>query len=499
MRHSLTTVSIAGVLLLAAVSAASPQASGPLTNDSVVKMVKNHVGTDLIIQMIQNQPGAYVLTPDTIIGMKQQGMPESVLSAMLAKQQPPAAGPNAVPSGDTGKITAKETAKRKPDSPPANMWVVRDETDRISGGRSFAGAMWQPAMVQGSVHGELHVSATCDPEILKFTIVYLSDADIGLKQNDYGQRIVPGGLLGALTVAAGHQKPWVDMRVRVDQFPPMEVSSEDDYNNEATIIFSAQSVDGAMSAADAPRRKPGDNQIANLARVFVAAKSVGTMDQAFNAKTILVQLPLGDGSTTILEINPADPSFRTFSARCGAPLTSATRAPVPAAPTPVRTRPNVPPRQLDTFTGTATAFADALSKLMDKASIANGFDPRRFDAETAYITQLVKTCAAITPQMLANVTDTMNRAHLEKLDERFRPCGQSFQSVTVALNHGFKPGDPSVNLSLPSIGLWKYDPTLKNRFTNGNGALTVRVMLSGLPTAAKGGPFAYTVVVASIQ
>ena len=58
-------------------------AQEPLTNDSIIKMVKGGLGEDLILTMIRNQPGRYSLTPDDLVKLKQQGVSEKVLTAMV--------------------------------------------------------------------------------------------------------------------------------------------------------------------------------------------------------------------------------------------------------------------------------------------------------------------------------------------------------------------------------------------------------------------------------
>src|SRR5438128_2170157 len=47
-----------------------------LTNDSIVKMVKGGLGDDLILTVIQKQPGKYSLSPDDLLKLKQQGVSE---------------------------------------------------------------------------------------------------------------------------------------------------------------------------------------------------------------------------------------------------------------------------------------------------------------------------------------------------------------------------------------------------------------------------------------
>ena len=76
-----------------------------LTNDSVLKLVKAGMGDELIVNMINSQPGAYTLGTDDLIALKTGGASEKVISAMLLKKgggssapaaaapAPPAAGP----------------------------------------------------------------------------------------------------------------------------------------------------------------------------------------------------------------------------------------------------------------------------------------------------------------------------------------------------------------------------------------------------------------------
>jgi hypothetical protein len=66
-------------------TAPTPKAadSAPMNNDSVMRMVKAGLGTDLIVQTVQTQPGKYALDADSLIGLKQAGVPEPVISAMM--------------------------------------------------------------------------------------------------------------------------------------------------------------------------------------------------------------------------------------------------------------------------------------------------------------------------------------------------------------------------------------------------------------------------------
>ena len=57
----------------------------PLTNDSVVKLVKAGLTEDVILSMVNLQPSRYSLTPDDLIGLKKDGVSDKIIAAMIAK------------------------------------------------------------------------------------------------------------------------------------------------------------------------------------------------------------------------------------------------------------------------------------------------------------------------------------------------------------------------------------------------------------------------------
>jgi hypothetical protein len=57
----------------------------PLTNDSVVKLVKAGLSEDVILSMVKGQPAKYTVTPDDLIALKNAGVPDKVVAAMVEK------------------------------------------------------------------------------------------------------------------------------------------------------------------------------------------------------------------------------------------------------------------------------------------------------------------------------------------------------------------------------------------------------------------------------
>src|ERR1039457_4439433 len=71
-------------------AAAQPK---PLVNADVVKMVKAGLGEDTIVLAIQNKPSAFDTSPEQLISLKEQGVTQVVLNAMLNASQPASAAP----------------------------------------------------------------------------------------------------------------------------------------------------------------------------------------------------------------------------------------------------------------------------------------------------------------------------------------------------------------------------------------------------------------------
>jgi hypothetical protein len=81
--------------------AASLVAQQALNNDSILKLVKSGIGDDLVVSMVQSQPGKYSLSPDDVVKLKQAGVSEKIITAMTKKTDV------AETSGEVIKIQAK--------------------------------------------------------------------------------------------------------------------------------------------------------------------------------------------------------------------------------------------------------------------------------------------------------------------------------------------------------------------------------------------------------
>ncbi len=88
------------------VPAAAPDAVRPqpvktpirdLNNDAIVRMSKADVGDSIILQTIRTQPGTYATAPDDLIALKNAGVSQPVISAMLARNSGMAQHPDPAP------------------------------------------------------------------------------------------------------------------------------------------------------------------------------------------------------------------------------------------------------------------------------------------------------------------------------------------------------------------------------------------------------------------
>jgi hypothetical protein len=64
---------------------ASKSVQAKMTNESVMRMAKSGLGDDLIVQTITTQPGQYTTDADSLVALKQAGVSDRVITAMVNK------------------------------------------------------------------------------------------------------------------------------------------------------------------------------------------------------------------------------------------------------------------------------------------------------------------------------------------------------------------------------------------------------------------------------
>ncbi|MGA9627960.1 MAG: hypothetical protein WBL65_06765 [Bryobacteraceae bacterium] len=96
-------------------AAAQPK---PLVNADIVKMVKAGLAENTIVLAIQNKPSSFDTSPEELIRLKEQGVSQVVLNAMLNASNPAPAAP--APAQSEPPPAAQQTQSSQS---PAGVWV----------------------------------------------------------------------------------------------------------------------------------------------------------------------------------------------------------------------------------------------------------------------------------------------------------------------------------------------------------------------------------------
>lgn len=141
------------MLLLLTLGTVSMSAQEPLTDDSIIKLVRAGLSEDLIVQTVNSQPGKYALGADDIVALKRAGVSDKIIGAMLRRndsasgKSAPSVGPDVSSSGyptEIGVYIKKD-----------NHWVeIQPEVINWKTGgvlKSIASA----GIVKGDVNGHL--------------------------------------------------------------------------------------------------------------------------------------------------------------------------------------------------------------------------------------------------------------------------------------------------------------------------------------------------------
>jgi hypothetical protein len=118
--RALPAAIVLSVLFLdaAPVRSQQPVAGEVLTNETLIKLVKAGLRDDVIVGMINSQPGQYSASPKAVIAMKEAGVSDNIIAAVVRKssaagQSPPepptsnrqSAPPNVPTAGKARKLT----------------------------------------------------------------------------------------------------------------------------------------------------------------------------------------------------------------------------------------------------------------------------------------------------------------------------------------------------------------------------------------------------------
>ncbi len=97
-------IALLTVLFLAALALPiNSYSQAPLTNESILKLAKAGLAEEVIIGMVNLQPGQYSLTPDDLISLKKDGVSDKIIAAMIGKGQ---SSPSAKPVPSAGSTVS---------------------------------------------------------------------------------------------------------------------------------------------------------------------------------------------------------------------------------------------------------------------------------------------------------------------------------------------------------------------------------------------------------
>jgi hypothetical protein len=80
------------ILVFMCFSSTLAYAQEVLTNDSIIKLVGAGLSEELIVGMVNSQPGIYKLGTDDILSLKKQGVSDKTIAAMLKKNESATSG-----------------------------------------------------------------------------------------------------------------------------------------------------------------------------------------------------------------------------------------------------------------------------------------------------------------------------------------------------------------------------------------------------------------------
>lgn len=416
-----------------------------LTNQGVVDLVKAKVGESVIVGLIQGTPTQFTLNKDATIKLKQEGVTDKVLAAMVAKGS----------SQTRAEQPTENVAHRQPLSAaermvagPVGLWEMHDRKDPITDEESYEAEM----TAVDSGRETVKVTATCassggEPvpgvqafygqmkqlgvpttgsgaeamklppfEEMRFEIKYVPKAGQHLTRH---QLPVEGHITGlnddTVTVTGGGRCVFARMRLEDYYYPAVNAGGCGESNTlalifssyapKATDFIGSQNIKNSMLGALLNSYMAGQY---NADRGFDA-----TLKDVLGANKFLVELPLNDG-TTIVPMGTEGPSFKKFADRCNADfvrLLPAAAAPE-RRPPPSLFRPGTklgpwatamlnPPK----FAGTVDQLAAALPGFLKQAASGAGYDAAAFSKEIDFAMDVVRRCAQITPAMVEQATN----------------------------------------------------------------------------------------------
>ena len=196
-----------------------------LTNEDIVKMLEGGLSPELIVTMIRNSPGEYDTNVDTLLALREKGLSDAILAAMVAANS----------RNDSGGVgSAEDTGTPgQPDTPPEVGVYYVDKSDKLTFMEPEivtwkTGGFWKKAATAGLTKGHVNgiVSGLTskyplagDEEILVYCLEGTSATEYQLlklweKKDRRTFRAVTGGIIHASSGADENLVAFEPVRVR---------------------------------------------------------------------------------------------------------------------------------------------------------------------------------------------------------------------------------------------------------------------------------------------
>ena len=154
-----------------------------LNNDSIQKMVKAGLGDDVIVSMIQSQPGTYNVTSDAMMDLKGDGVSNAVLAAMAAKGSAAGATSASASAASENDSAAYEDLDIGVYRKTKGQWaaVATEPVNWKTGG--FLKSIATDGIVKGDVNGRIH-GATSQTK-MNSPLQFLIETPDGVEATDF--------------------------------------------------------------------------------------------------------------------------------------------------------------------------------------------------------------------------------------------------------------------------------------------------------------------------
>lgn len=159
-----------------------------MSNDSVIKMVKAGLSDDVVVSTINASPGQYMTTPDALIALKQAGVDDRVIAAVIAKASSAPLAPADVDAGAPAQANPStiptQNSTQQPETPPQSGNKPRVYLDSASKGTNRNAARDQSMEMSKDLEGDCPgVRITINQQMADYTIL-LNHIEVGFARDN---------------------------------------------------------------------------------------------------------------------------------------------------------------------------------------------------------------------------------------------------------------------------------------------------------------------------